>query len=105
MQIMPATAANIAQKLGLKDYRLTDAPTNIRMGTWYLAHTHQTFDGNSLFAIASYNAGAGPALRWQKQFAGLPMDAMAESITYPETRDYVKKVFTGYWIYERLYSS
>lgn len=104
MQIMPATATNIAQKLGIKDYSLTDAPTNIRMGTWYLAHTHETFNGNSLFAIASYNAGAGPALRWQKQFAGLPMDAMAESITYPETRDYVKKVFTGYWIYERLYS-
>lgn len=104
MQIMPATGVNIAQKLGLTEYNLTDAPTNIRMGTWYLAHTHETFNGNSLFAVASYNAGAGPALRWQKQFAGLPMDAMAESITYPETRDYVKKVFTGYWIYERLYS-
>lgn len=103
MQIMPATAAQIAEALGLKNYELKDPETNIRMGTWYLNFTHQTFDGNALLAVASYNAGTGPVLRWKKQFSHLPYDALAESIPYPETRDYVKKVFTAYWIYQSLY--
>lgn len=103
MQIMPSTAEQIAAQMGMKDYDLKDPETNIRMGTWYLNSTHKTFDGNSMFAVASYNAGAGPVLRWKKQFAHLPYDALAESIAYPETRDYVKKVFTAYWIYQTLY--
>jgi soluble lytic murein transglycosylase-like protein/sulfur relay (sulfurtransferase) DsrC/TusE family protein len=103
MQIMPTTAEHIAQQMKIKKYDLKDAVTNIRMGTWYLNSTHKTFEGNSLFAVASYNAGAGPVLRWKKEFAHLPYDALAEAITYPETRDYVKKVFTAYWIYQGLY--
>lgn len=103
MQIMPATGEQIAKALGLGKFDLKDAETNIRMGTWYLNSTHKTFDGNAMFAVASYNAGAGPVLRWKKEFSHLPYDAQAESITYPETRDYVKKVFTAYWIYQSLY--
>lgn len=103
MQIMPATAAGIAQNLGLKDYKLTDALTNITMGTWYLKTRHDAFDGNSMLAVASYNAGAGPVQRWRRESGHLPYDAQAESITYPETRGYVKHVFTAYWIYQALY--
>jgi soluble lytic murein transglycosylase-like protein/TolA-binding protein len=103
MQIMPTTGEQIAKELGLSKYDLKHAETNIRMGTWYLNSTHKTFGGNAMFAVASYNAGAGPVLRWKKEFAHLPYDAQAESITYPETRDYVKKVFTAYWIYQSLY--
>jgi soluble lytic murein transglycosylase len=29
------------------------------LGTWYLDHTHQQYQNNSLLAIASYNAGPG----------------------------------------------
>lgn len=103
MQIMPATGAGIAQNLNLKDYQLTDAKTNIMMGTWYLKTRHDAFDGNSMLAVASYNAGAGPVERWRRESGHLPYDAQAESITYPETRGYVKHVFTAYWIYQALY--
>ena len=103
MQIMPATGAGIAQNLEIKSYDLTDPATNIRMGTWYLKSRHEVFDGNPLLAVASYNAGAGPVLRWKEQFGHLPYDALAESIPYPETRGYVKRVFTSYWIYQSLY--
>lgn len=104
MQIMPATGAQIAQDLDLgKDYSLTTPADNIKMGVWYLKSRHDVFDGNSLLAVASYNAGAGPVNRWLKDFGHLPLDALAESITYPETRGYVKRVFTSYWIYQHLY--
>ena len=104
MQIMPATGAQIAQELDLgKDYSLTTPADNIKMGVWYLKSRHDVFDGNSLLAVASYNAGAGPVNRWLKDFGHLPLDALAESITYPETRGYVKRVFTSYWIYQHLY--
>lgn len=104
MQIMPATGAQIAQNLGLdKNYSLVNPATNIRMGSWYLKSRHDVFDGNPLFAVASYNAGAGPVMRWKNEFGSLPYDAQAESITYPETRGYVKRVFTSYWIYQSLY--
>lgn len=103
MQIMPATGAQIAKDLGLQDYSLSRPEDNIPMGVWYLHSRHQVFDGNSLLAVASYNAGAGPVNRWLKDFGHLPLDALAESITYPETRGYVKRVFTSYWIYQHLY--
>lgn len=103
MQIMPATGAQIAQDLDLKEYSLSRPEDNIPMGVWYLNSRHQVFDGNSLLAVASYNAGAGPVNRWLKDYGHLPLDALAESITYPETRGYVKRVFTSYWIYQHLY--
>lgn len=104
MQIMPATASHIADKMGIAKFDLTDAATNIRMGVWYLKSRLDTFDGNPLLAVASYNAGAGPVQKWQERFGHLPYDALAESIPYPETRGYVKRVFTSYWIYQSLYS-
>ena len=104
MQIMPATGNQIAQSLDMgKDYSLSNPMDNIKMGVWYLDSRHDVFDGNSLLAVASYNAGAGPVNRWLKDFGHLPLDALAESITYPETRGYVKRVFTSYWIYQHLY--
>ncbi len=104
MQIMPATGAQIAKDYPIEgEFSLTNPMDNIKMGVWYLDSRHKVFDGNSLLAVASYNAGAGPVNRWLKDFGHLPLDALAESITYPETRGYVKRVFTSYWIYQHLY--
>lgn len=104
MQIMPGTAQHIASEMPDVDkYDLTKPQTSIKMGTWYLNYTHESFEGNSLYAVASYNAGRGPVYRWKKNYNHYPFDAIAESITYPETREYVKKVFTGFWIYQKLY--
>lgn len=103
MQIMPATGQQIAGEIGLKEFDLTQAETNVRMGSWYLRTRHETFDGNSMLAVASYNAGAGPVMRWKRDYGHLPYDALAESITYPETRGYVRRVFTSFWIYQSLY--
>ena len=97
MQLMPATARWVAQKIGLKDYRWTqtsNVATNINLGTWYLKHVLDTLDNQPVLASAAYNAGPGRARAWR---ADAPMEAAiyAESIPFNETRDYVKKVMSN----------
>jgi len=97
MQLMPATARWVAQKVGLKDYRGTqtaNVETNLNLGTWYLKHVLDTLDSHPVLASAAYNAGPGRARAWR---ASEPMEAAiyAESIPFNETRDYVKKVMSN----------
>ncbi len=103
MQIMPDTGKWIAPQINLKDYSLTDPNDNIRMGTWYLDHTHETYNGNSLLAVASYNAGPGNVANWVKRYNLKDFDEFVENIPFPETKGYIESVFANYWNYVELY--
>ncbi len=50
------------------------------------------FGNNVQLAVASYNAGQGNVLRWRRAAPSKPMDEFLESIPFPETRNYVKRV-------------
>lgn len=98
MQIMPATGRFIAERIGYSPFSrddLLDPETNIRFGAWYLGHLSKRFDKNVVLTVASYNAGPGAAEKWLKS---LPpeTDAFIESIPYPETRAYAKRVLRSY---------
>ena len=104
MQLMPATANWVASKLGLKNYswaRVKDVDVNVRLGTAYLKRVLDDLDGHPVLAAAAYNAGPGRARRWRDQ---RPLEGAiyAESIPFPETRDYVKKVMTNTLYYAAL---
>lgn len=101
-QLMPTTADWVRKQVPEATGPLTDPNTNLLLGSWYLAYTHRTFNGNSMHAVAAYNGGPGSVARWKRQFGGDP-DEFVEAITYTETRLYVKKVFSSYWNYVRLY--
>lgn len=104
MQVMPDTGAWIAKQINLKQYQLNDPDDNIKLGTWYLDYTHREYAGNSMLAVASYNAGPGAVADWvAKKGMGDP-DDFVEAIPYDETRGYVKSVFENYWNYLRLYN-
>ena len=103
MQVMPETAAEVASKINLKQYKLNDPEDNIQLGTWYLDHTHQEYSNNSLLAVASYNAGPGAVAGWLQKGVRDP-DEFVEAIPYDETKGYVKAVFENYWNYLRLYN-
>ncbi|MGA7934438.1 MAG: transglycosylase SLT domain-containing protein [Kovacikia sp.] len=104
MQVMPDTGAWIAKQIKLKQYQLNDPSDNIKLGTWYLDYTHQRYGGNSMLAVASYNAGPNAVAGWvEKKGLGDP-DEFVENIPYDETRGYVKSVFENYWNYMRLYN-
>ena len=53
--------------------------------------------------MAAYNGGEAPSSKWQRQFGDLEPDEFVESITYRETRDYVKRVMANYRAYQRQY--
>jgi soluble lytic murein transglycosylase len=96
MQLMPATARTVAQRLGigLTPQTIDDLDTNLALGTAYLRQRLDDFGGSAPLAAAAYNAGPAPPRRWR---AGPPLEpAMwAETIPFGETRDYVKKVLSN----------
>ena len=106
MQMMPSTGRQYARKLKLRySLRLLTTPeTNIRMGTMYLADKIREFGGVHL-ALASYNAGETPVRRWMREHANLPQDEFIDSIPYPETQQYVKRLLGTAEDYRRLYGS
>jgi soluble lytic murein transglycosylase len=105
MQVMPDTAEWVAKQISLKEYNLQNPDDNINLGTWYLDYTHQEYTNNSMFAIASYNAGPGSVADWIKQYGKDDLDRFVEQIPFPETRGYVESVLGNYWNYLRLYNT
>lgn len=89
MQITPQTAEEIEKLSGGTTFKLEDLrdpELNIRYGTFYLAHLLDMYDGDVVAALAAYNAGPGNADAWGGA------DMTIDDITFPETREYVKKV-------------
>ncbi|AFZ02746.1 transglycosylase SLT domain-containing protein [Calothrix sp. PCC 6303] len=106
MQVMPATAKWIAPQIkqDMKNINLEKPEDNIMLGTWYLGHTHDQYQGNSLLAIASYNAGPGNVSKWLTTIPKDDPDDFVENIPFDETKNYVRQVLGNYWNYLRLYS-
>ncbi len=105
MQVMPATARWVAQKLGMKDYRnalIHQLDTNIRLGTYYMKNVLSSLDNSPLLATAAYNAGPSRARRWR---GDTPLEGAiyAETIPFDETRNYVKKVMSNTGYYAKLF--
>ncbi|MDB5098735.1 MAG: putative transglycosylase [Cyanobacteria bacterium RYN_339] len=104
-QLMPSTAQWVFKQVpDVAGRPLTDPNTNLQLGAWYLAYTVKSFDGNAMNGVAAYNGGPGAVARWKRGFSGDP-DEFVESIPYTETRLYVKKVFSSYWNYVKLYGA
>jgi soluble lytic murein transglycosylase len=104
MQLMPATAKATAREGGaFNPQKLIVPEYNIKLGTRHFRDLLKEYDGDVIYSIAAYNAGASAVDRWRKGFKGLKKDEFIESIPYQETRDYVKKVFASAATYRQLY--
>jgi soluble lytic murein transglycosylase len=104
MQLMPATAAEVATRLGTGSPRgaaLFDPNLNVRLGSEYMAYLLNRYDGQRIHAAAAYNAGPSRVDRWRRELHGLPADAWIESIPFTETRNYVKNVLSFSYIYSQ----
>ncbi|MDB9527065.1 transglycosylase SLT domain-containing protein [Oscillatoria sp. CS-180] len=104
MQVMPDTAEWIQAQTDIAAYNLDDPNSNIELGTWYLDYTHEEYGNHSLYAVASYNAGPGNVADWIARRNYTDEDDFADKIPFPETKDYIRSVFGGYWNYLRLYN-
>jgi soluble lytic murein transglycosylase-like protein len=106
MQLMPPTASEHAKRLRIAFAvsRLENPDVNIALGTYHLRMLVNMFKGNVYLAVASYNAGQGNVLKWRRAAPGKPTDEFLESIPFPETRNYVKRVTMLRSTYARLTS-
>jgi soluble lytic murein transglycosylase len=95
MQILPDTAHFIAEKSGGTRFATEDLATpqiNIAYGSWYLRYLHQHYDGNTMLAVAAYNAGQSNVDKWVDAAGGESSFDPAKDIPFPETRGYVEGV-------------
>ena len=100
MQLMPATAREMAAELGLAydEARLTtDADYNRRLGTAYLEKMLDRYDGHPALALAAYNAGPSRVDDWLAQNGDpregrIGTDAWVERIPFKETRLYTRRI-------------
>ena len=106
MQLMPSTATEISQEYG---YGMTSAEDlykpelNIKIGNLYYAQLRSMLNNLDVSAVAAYNGGIGSIGKWKKNLNYADTDEFVEQIPYPETKNYVKKVFRSYWNYLRIY--
>ena len=110
MQLMPGTAREQAGKMGLAyDYgRLTTDPAyNVSLGSAYYRRLLDTWGGNHVLAVASYNAGAGNVRKWVRAYGdprqpGTDVVRWIERIPFSETRGYVQRVMENSVVYDEL---
>lgn len=104
MQLMPRTASLMAEDKSLRGgnkHKLLAPEYNIELGQRYIQSlmAEPAVGDNLLMVIAAYNAGPGNVKAWSK---ALPFEdplLALESIPIRETRLFVQRVATTYWIY------
>ncbi|MEE4246215.1 MAG: transglycosylase SLT domain-containing protein [Kangiellaceae bacterium] len=105
MQLMPQTAKYVANKVKLPAYyseQLSQPETNVLLGSHYLKLLLEHYQGNTVLAAASYNAGRRKVTNWLPKDQALPADIWVEVVPYRETRAYIKSVLAYQQIYRRL---
>ena len=106
MQIMPSTAKYISSDKQVKRNNsniLKNPEINIAVGQEYIEYLLKlkSVNNNLIFLTAAYNGGPGNLQKWQEKINYLddPLFFM-ESIPSRETRWFIEKVLTKYWIYK-----
>jgi soluble lytic murein transglycosylase len=105
MQVIPGTGRRYARSLGIRRFStatLTNAESNVRIGTAYFKDLVDRF-GGAHFALASYNAGEHRIARWISERPGITQEEFIDDIPFPETQNYVKKILGTAEDYRRLY--
>jgi len=100
MQLMPATAGEVAAELGWPQpsrWDLLDAERNITLGSAYLTRMRDRF-GHAALATAAYNAGPARVERWLPETC-MDADLWIARIPFAETRGYVERVLSYRIIY------
>ena len=109
MQLMPKTEKECAQKLGIKKNQYHIEKYHVKIGAAYLDSRLEYWGNNYIAAIGSYNAGDGFMKKYISEY-GDPHQFQnlyqvldwIETMTYRETRLYVKKITENMINYQAL---
>ena len=74
-----------------------DPDTNIKYGTKYISFLLDYYDGDTVSALAAYNAGMGNVNNW----LGADKQLEINKIGFEETEDYVNKVLEAQKYYDK----
>lgn len=106
LQLLITTARQVAEGLGLVEVApedLYDPRLVIRLGAKYLGDLQAQFDGDPYAAAAAYNAGPAQARLWRKLAPADGHDYFLSTVSFAETRHYVRKVLNSYERYGEIY--
>ncbi len=102
-QLMPATAAEQARKMGLATYDLRAPKDNLRIGADHFEELLAETGNHPLRAMWAYNAGRGRLKRWLAESPDLPDDLLLEALGIEETRQYGRNILQAATMYAELY--
>src|SRR5690606_4113378 len=94
LQLLPETARRTARawkRPAPSAHSLLDPRVNVPLGAAHLRELLDRFDGQTIVALAGYNAGPGAVRRWLPSESIEP-DVWIENIPYNETRNYVQRI-------------
>ncbi|RPH53530.1 hypothetical protein EHM82_08280, partial [bacterium] len=105
MQLMPATARELATKAGLpySHERLSDPYYNVRLGTTYFRQVYSMFDENLELSLAGYNGGPYRIKRLWNEAGARELDRFLEGLGIEESKTYVKRILVLSDSYRQLY--
>jgi soluble lytic murein transglycosylase len=107
MQILPATAHDIARKSGGVRFSEDDLGTpqvNIAYGSYYLRYLLDRYGDNDVLAIAAYNAGETNVDKWVVNARQGDREFTLAEIPFAETRAYVQRVLAAREDYRETYA-
>lgn len=109
MQLMPSTASYLANDKSLrnrKDRKLFNPSYNLELGQKYLNYLMENNGvGTNLFHLTiAYNGGPGNLIKWKSRTKGSgdPL-FFIEAMQSRETRSFIKRVLTNFWIYRHRF--
>ena len=103
MQLMPGTAKMVARqnKVNLSEIDISKPEHNMFLGQQYIVDllAHPFINNNIIKMLASYNAGMGTVVKFEKSFDTYDPLLYIESFPAYETRGYIKRVMSNLWLY------
>lgn len=106
MQLMPITANYVSGENIYQDvhgqYLLRNPSVNLDIGQKYIEEllNHKAVGQDLLSMAMAYNAGPGNLSRWKSERAHIQDPLLfIETIPFSETRAFVERVLSNYWIY------
>ena len=111
MQLMPGTASFVARDRrfrGSKRNTLFDPETNVSLGQKYIdiLMKDSRIKGDLFRLVTAWNAGPGNLNKWTRKIKHQNDPLLfIESIPLRETRIFVERVLTNYWIYQSRFGN
>ncbi len=106
MQFISSTASDVATELKLTNFTqdsLYDPDTAILFGSQYLGSLFKQFPDQPEAVAGSYNGGPDNIVRWIGRSRATEPERYVPEIGFAQTKDYVYRVMSNFWTYQRLY--